>query len=62
MARGGGGWRGGGELEGGGKTFATYCRGGRGEGATFLAYFFGGAIFFNALFCNFFFAKVTYVL
>ena len=43
-------------MAGGGESFATYCRG-RGGGQLILAYFFGGAIFFNALFCELFFRE-----
>ena len=47
------------ELEGvGGKKFTTYCRGGVGGGGQLLlAYFLGGVIFFNALFCKLFFRE-----
>ena len=42
------------ELEGGGKNFATYCRRG---GQLFLAYFFGGAIFFLRIILRTFFRE-----
>ena len=47
-------------TRGGGENFATYSREG-GRGATFLAYFLGGAILFQSIIFEIFFFRKNYI-